>query len=87
MNLTEQTDTSYLEDLVLVRLKRVQLQLQVPQVPKSHGLKIKAVSFHRFNSYKMRTDHRTATRYAAALRTERVEPTLSAEPEARMNSL
>lgn len=31
----------YLEDLILVRLKRVQLQLQVSQVPKSHSLQNK----------------------------------------------
>lgn len=29
----------YLEDFILVRLKRVQLQFKVPQIPKSHRLK------------------------------------------------
>ena len=29
----------YLEDFILVRFKRVQLQLQVPQVPQSHRLR------------------------------------------------
>lgn len=51
INLHKLMVTSYLEDLVLVRLKRVQLQLQVPQVPKSHGLKTQELSFKRFNSY------------------------------------
>lgn len=37
--------TSYLEDLVLVGFKRVKLQLQVPQVPKSHSLQVKGGQF------------------------------------------
>ena len=41
LNVSDQKFTSYLEDLVFMRLKRVQLQLQVPQVPESHGLKTK----------------------------------------------
>lgn len=45
-------------------LERVQLQLQVPQVPQSHSLKIKVVSFHWFKTLykqdKISTDPWTA---------------------------
>ena len=33
------TGIPYLEDFILVRFKRVQLQLEVPQVPQSHSLR------------------------------------------------
>lgn len=45
----------YLEDLILVRLKRVQLQLQVSQVPKSHSLQKKYCN-EQTDLCKMKTD-------------------------------
>lgn len=69
---------SYLEDLVLVRFKRVELQLEVPQVPKSHGLQtIRGDSVHDENRLLQKGKMSAAN----------ILLTLSAEPVARMNSL